>query len=178
MRLHVILEPQSSGPGFMRLRGASWQGLLEVRATASEPHHEAQVSPSGNDVASELIVEVHVLIDKIYVLFVRQKFRAQTGSQKQYPGLAQPQLQNAPSRQTSRLKVPLQGEEPWGLHGPRGRRRPVRTRRPAPVTRQSTRRCRATNVRGKPGLQGGESSLQPWTELIKEAWVKWVQALH
>lgn len=54
---------------------------LLVWATDLEPHHEAQVRPSGEDVAPELIVEVHVLIDKGYVLFVR-KLRVQTEIQQ------------------------------------------------------------------------------------------------
>lgn len=37
--------------------------------------------PSGDDVAPQLIVEVHVLVDKAYVLFVWQKSRVQTGNQ-------------------------------------------------------------------------------------------------
>jgi hypothetical protein len=66
-------------------------GSPRLRAVAPKcaskrgPHHEAQVRPSGEDVGSELIMEVHVLIDESYVLFVGQKVGAQPRSQQEQP---------------------------------------------------------------------------------------------
>lgn len=77
----AIRQPQWSRARVLRLRGGIVTRRLLVWATALEPHHEAQVRPSGEDVAPELIVEVHVLIDKVYILFVR-KCRVQTEIQQ------------------------------------------------------------------------------------------------
>lgn len=147
--------PTLSGRG-----GASCQGPPEVRATAPVPHHEAQVSSRGRDVASELVVEVHVLIDKPHVLFVWQTLRAQTASQQEEPKPTEPQLQNASWRPQERLDVTRKGADPWGLHCPPAAGRSVRTRRPAPVTCQSTGQRREARLclserRGKPEGQPG-----------------------
>lgn len=53
-------------------------GWWEVWETAFWSHHEAQVWPCGEDGASDIIVEIHVLIDKVHILFMRQEVGVQT----------------------------------------------------------------------------------------------------